>query len=369
MRKINQIEPSLGEEEKRELMSVIDSGWYTEASKTRQFEKKFAEFVGSKYACAVTSGTAALFIGLRALGIGKGNEVIVPDLTFVASPNSVVMTGAKPVLVDIETKSLNLDLKRLENLINRRTKAIMPVDYNGRSTEMAQLHELASKKGLFLIEDACHAIGSYYDGKHMGTLSDVGVFSFSTPKIITTGQGGMIVTNDKQTYQRCMAIKDFGREVGTKKYMRKAFEHPILGYNFKFTEFQAAVGLAQMRKLRDRITMKKKMLKKYMDLLSNVKEIEFVKTDLKKITPWMIDILLESKHKKNKLIEYLEKKQIGTRIFYPPIHRLGLYKSNDSRYEIASDISDRGLWLPSSVSLSERQIEVVCREINHFLGR
>ena len=232
--------------EKKELMSVIDSGWYTESSKTKEFERMFASFVGAKHACAVTSGAAALYVGLKALGIGNGDEVIVPDLTFVACPNSVEATGAKPVLADIEKNALNLDLNKMSKSVSKKTKAIMPVDFNGRPIDMKVLREFADKKGIMLIEDAAHAIGCYYDKRHVGTISDVGIFSFSTPKIITTGQGGMIVTNDKQIYERAMALKDFGREVGIKKQMEKSFSHSTIGYNFKFTEFQAAVGKQQM---------------------------------------------------------------------------------------------------------------------------
>lgn len=368
MKRINQIEPSLGNEEKKELIDVIDSGWFTEASKTKEFENMFAEFVGSKYASVVTSGTVALYIGLKALGIGNNDEVIVPDLTFVASPNSIEMTGAKPILVDIESNSLNLDLEKVTKLINKRTKAIMPVDFNGRSANIKELQEIADKNDLLLIEDACHAIGSYYENKHMGTLSDVGIFSFSTPKIITTGQGGMIVTDNKEVYEKCLAIKDFGRESGAKKDMRKAFDHPTIGYNFKFTEFQAAVGIAQMRKLSKRIEKKKSMFKKYHDLLSSSDKIEFIETNLDKITPWMIDVLVRSKPLKDKLINYLKTKQIETRIYYPPIHRQKPYKQSDSKYKITSDISDRGLWLPSSVTLTDSELENVCSEILKFLN-
>jgi len=217
LKKINQIEPSLGEEEKKELIKVIDSGWFTESSKTEEFEKTFAKFVGSKYAITVTSGTSAVFLGLKSLEVGQGDEVIVPDLTFVASPNSVEMTGAKPVLVDIESNSLNLNLKQVKKLVNKKTKAIMPVDFNGRSANLSELREFCSKNRIFLIEDACHAIGCYFKNKHMGTYSDVGVFSFSTPKIVTTGQGGMIVTNNKQLYTKCKELKDFGRKIDSKE--------------------------------------------------------------------------------------------------------------------------------------------------------
>jgi len=368
LKKIVQIEPLLGDEEKKELSSVIDSGWYTEATKTKKFEKTFASFVQSKYAVVVTSGSVALYLGLKALDIKQGDEVIVPDLTFVASPNAVEMTGAKPVLIDIESKSLNLDLTKLKNLLTKKTKAIMPVDFNGRATDIFELREFANKHNLMLIEDACHAIGSYYGKKHMGTVSDIGVFSFSTPKIITTGQGGMIVTNDKNIYEKCMTLKDFGRYLGRKKNMRKAFAHSTIGYNFKFTEFQAAVGLAQMRKLKSRIEKKKNQFRLYNEILTDIKEISFVKTNLDKHTPWMNDIILESKKKKNKLIDYLERQKIGTRIFYPPIHRLKPYKSHDNNFKVTSNVSDRGLWLPSSVTLTDKELLVVCTKIKQFFN-
>jgi len=368
LKRINQIEPSLDNAEKKELMSVIDSGWYTESSKTKEFERMFASFVGTKYACTVTSGAAALYVGLKALGIGNGNEVVVPDLTFIACPNSVEATGAKPILIDIEKDTLNLDLSNISKSISKKTKAIMPVDFNGRSVDMKILREFVDKKGIMLIEDAAHAIGCYSNKKHLGTISDIGIFSFSTPKIITTGQGGMIVTNNKQIYERTMALKDFGRKVGVKKEMKKAFAHSSIGYNFKFTEFQAAVGIAQMKKLPKRITKKKKMFKKYQDLLCDVKGISFIKTDLNKITPWMMDIILDTKNKKNRLIDHLEKNSVETRIFYPPIHRLKPYKDLDKKYRISSDISEKGLWLPSSVTLSDDDICYVAKEIKRFFN-
>ena len=368
MKKIFQIEPSLDIAEKNELQDVIDSGWFTEAKKTREFEQRFAKFTGSNYACAVTSGTAGLYLGLLAMNIKKNDDVIVPDLTFVASPNSIYAVGAKPILCDIEKKSLNIDIKNLEKKITKKTKAIMIVNFNGRTTNMKQILQIAKKHNLKLIEDAAHSLGCFYGNKHQGTISDLGVFSFSTPKIITTGQGGMIVTNNKTLYERCCALKDFGRKIGAKKNMKRSFEHETIGYNFKFTEFQAAIGISQMKKLPKRIIKKKKMFKKYHDLLCDIKGISFVKTDLNKITPWMIDFILDSKNKKNKLINHLEKNRIETRIFYPPIHRLKPYKDLDKNYRNSSDISDKGLWLPSSVTLENKEIDFICRKIKDFVN-
>lgn len=367
MKKIIQIEPSMGVEEKNELKSVIDSGWFTEAGKTKEFEKRFAEFVGSRYAIAVTSGTAGLFLGLKSMGIKKNDEVLVPDMTFVASPNAVELCGAKPVLIDIEAKSLNINQEKLKEKITKKTKAIMPVDFNGRSTDIFLLKEFAEKNNLLLIEDACHAIGSFYGTKHMGTVSNIGVFSFSTPKIITTGQGGMIVTNDKNIYEKCLSLKDFGRESGAKKNMKKSFMHETIGYNFKFTEFQAAVGIAQMKKLRSRVKRKKEMFKLYGEFLSRIEKIEFIDTDIQKTTPWMNDILFNKSKVREEIINYLAKNNIGTRIFYPPIHSLTPYKSNDKKFMITTDISKRGLWLPSSNTLTDNELEYVCKKIKEFL--
>ena len=358
----------MDESEKDELISVIDSGWFTEASKTKKFENMFAEFTGSKYACAVTSGTAGLYLGLKALGIKTNEEVIVPDLTFVASPNSVEENNGKSVLVDINKDTLNLDTNLIQKKITKKTKAIMTVNFNGRTTDMKILNEIAEKNDLKVIEDAAHSLGSYYGKKHQGNQSDLGVFSFSTPKIITTGQGGMIVTNNKKLYEKCMELKDFGRKIGAKKKMMSAFDHDEIGYNFKFTEFQAAVGISQMKKLPNRIKIKKKMFKRYQEELENISDIEFVETDLKKITPWMTDIILKNKKIRLKLIMFLKKNNIETRIFYPSIHKLKPYLMNDKKFPISSEISDNGLWLPSSVTLKENQMEFIIKYIKKFFN-
>ena len=242
----------------------------------------------------------------------------------------------------------------------------MTVNFNGRTTNMKILKEIAQKNNLKLIEDAAHSLGSYYKKKHQGTLGDIGVFSFSTPKIISTGQGGMIITNNKKLYERCMELKDFGRSMGVKKKMMSSFEHKTIGYNFKFTEFQAAVGISQMKKLSKRIKIKKNMFSLYHELLNKISGIEFIETDLDKITPWMIDIVLKNKKKKIGLINFLEKNMIETRIFYPPIHKLTPYREKNKKYPITTDISDRGLWLPSSVNLKHEEIDFISKKIREF---
>ena len=261
-------------DEKKELNSVIDSGWFTEATKTRQFEKMIADFVGVKYACAVTSGTTALYVGLKALGIGRGDEVIVPDLTFVASPNSVEAVGAKPILVDIEQDSLNLDLKKTKQSITKRTKAIMPVDFNGRAVDIKNITELANQHNLSLIEDAAHGLGCFYGKKHVGTMSDIGIFSFSTPKIITTGQGGMIVTNNKKLYEKCKSLRNLCFGKGNNR-----FNHDDIGWNYRLTNIQAAIGCGQLKNISWIIKRKKEIGKRYHALLKNNDKISITNVD------------------------------------------------------------------------------------------
>jgi perosamine synthetase len=367
MKKIQQFEPQLGEEEKKELMEVIDSGWFTEAKKTTEFEKSFANFVGRKYAVATTSGTIALFIAIKALDVKYNDKVIVPDLTFVASPNSVELAGGAVTLVDINKNDLCLDVNKTKNSIQKNTKGIMAVDFNGRATDLLTIKEFAEKNDLFVIEDACHTIGSYYNGKHMGFYSDVGIFSLATPKIITTGQGGLLVTDNDELYEKFRMIKDFGRDMDKKHTMNHAFEHVIIGYNFKFTEFQAAVGLAQMKKLPQRIKHKKNMYKLYRENLSNVKGIEFLETDLNNIVPWFNDILLPNQRIREGLINHLTNLGIGSRIFYPPIHSLPPYATTQT-FPTSVEISNRGLWLPSSSFLSDADIEIVSDAIKNYIN-
>ena len=366
MNRINQFEPYLGEEEKKELMDVIDSGWFTEAKKTRELEKQFADFVGRKYAVLTTSGTTALFIALKALGLEPNQEVIVPDLTYVASPNSVDLAGGKVNLVDINKKDLGLDLKKTEQIISSKTKGVMPVDFNGRSPDLLELQEIAKKNNMFVVEDACHTIGSFYQGKHMGCFSDIGIFSLSTPKIITAGQGGVLVTDDSELYEKIRMIKDFGRDVDKKHNMKNAFDHVTMGYNFKFTEFQAAVGIAQMRKLPKRIEHKKMMFKIFKEELIDIEEVEFLETDLKNVIPWFNDILLPNQKTRDNLIDHLQESNIGSRMFYPPIHDLTPYSNFKGDFSNTIEMSQRGVWLPSSAFLTEEDILRVCSEIKNF---
>lgn len=358
--KINQVEPWIGEEEKKAMAEYLDSGgWLTEYKKTREFEKLLANFIGAKYVSVVNNGTVSLVIALIALGIKGEDQVIVPDYTMIASANAIILAGAKPVLVDIDSKNLCLDLREVKKAITPKTKAIMLVTINGRSPEIEKFVALSKENNLYLIEDAAQSLGSRYKGKHLGTFGVAGSFSFSMPKVISTGQGGCLVTDNKELYQKILKIKDFGRAKSGVDY------HETMGYNFKFTDLQAVIGIEQMKKLDWRVKRKKEMYKLYRDLLEDLKGIEFINTNLEDTSPWSIDILVDEK-KRDELISFLEAKGIGARPFYPAIHTQPPYSWVKGDFRNSDYISKRGLWLPSPSFLSNEDIEYICKAIKDF---
>jgi len=364
LRKISQMEPWIGEEEKNAVIQYLNSGgWLTEFEQTRNFEQMIADYVGSKYAIAVNNGTVSLTVATMGLEIGRDEEIIVPDFTMIASANSVVLAGAKPVLVDISREDLCLDLNLLEDAISPKTKAIMFVSMNGRYTDMERLKSIADHHNLFLIEDAAQSLGSKYGHKSLGTFGHVGSFSFSSPKIITTGQGGVLVTDNNDIYRRMKMIKDFGRSTSGGGLSGTDF-HELLGFNFKFTDLQAVIGIEQMKKLQWRVERKKSMFKLYQDLLTNIPQIEFINTNLVDTSPWFIDIIV--KERRDELACFLKTKGIGTRCFYPAIHSQPPYSYVRGEFPNSVWASRSGLWLPSSSFLVDDDIHYVCEQVSAF---
>lgn len=354
---INQMEPWIGEEEKTAIVEYLNSGgWITEFRRTREFEKNIADYVGSKYCSVVVNGTVSLFIALKALGIKPGDEVIVPDYTMIASANAVVLAGAAPVFVDITLANLCLDLALTERAINARTKAIMLVSVNGRSPDMDAFCDLARNRNLTLLEDAAQSLGSFFKGKHLGTFGQIGSFSFSAPKVITTGQGGALVTDDARLFEQILKIRDFGRRQSGVDF------HETIGYNFKFTDLQSVIGIEQMKKLAWRVERKKQIFALYRDELTSISQVQFIETDLQNTSPWFIDVLVPNPAG---LSEYLKKKEIGSRPFYPAIHSQPAY-SLLGDYPNSEYASQHGLWLPSSSFLSDKEIRLVCSLIRCY---
>lgn len=356
---IPQMEPCFDEKEINAINEYMKSGgWLTEHKFTRAFEDLVKEFTGAKYCFAVNNGTVALSVALLALGIKPDDEVIVPDLTMIATPNSALLIGAKPVFVDIENETLCMDFEAMQKTVTNKTKAIIYVSFNGRAKNLEKFRSFCDINNIGFIEDAAQSLGSYYKEKHLGRYGDIGTFSFSVPKIITMGQGGALITDSDELAEKITYIKDFGRKGGGNDI------HYHVGYNFKITDLQAVIGCEQMKKLPQRIIRKKEIYTRYIINLNDIKDINFIDTDLFKTSPWFIDIYIPDP---DDLAEYLKSNNIGTRHIYPPIHKQQAYKHlNNLHFPVTEKYSSIGLWLPSSIKLSDKQIDYICNHIIHY---
>jgi perosamine synthetase len=350
------MEPAFDEDEVREVMDCLQSTWVTEAKRTAAFEQAVADYVGARYAVAVPSCTVALALSLMALGIGPGDEVVVPDLTFAATANAVNLAGAIPVLADVCPDTQGLDPTALERAITPRTRAVIPVWFNGRDPGIEALVARARVTRLAVVEDAACALGSRWHGQHAGTFGDAGCFSFNTTKIITTGTGGMIVTDDFALHERVERLKNHGR-------LDRQDYHPTIGFNFGFTDVLAALGLAQMRKLPGRVTWKRKMVRLYREKLVNVPGVNLPPASDEDCL-WYADIYVDDP---SGLKTFLEERGIQTRFYFPPLHTQPCYRE-EGDFKNTTNISVRGLWLPSSSYLTERKIDRICSEIKEYFA-
>lgn len=359
---IPQMEPWFDEEERQAVSEYMAAGgWLTEFKKTAQFEEMIAAYTGARHCIVVNNGTISLTLAAMAAGIKAGDEVIVPNYTMIATPNSLKMFGAIPAFVDVEPETLCLDIQQVKEAITPKTKAIMLVAANGRYPQsgIEKFEKMAEEEDLILLEDAAQALGSFYpDGRHIGTAGIVGSFSFSAPKVISTGQGGALVTNSDQIADKLRKLKDFGRSGGGNDI------HDSIGFNFKFTDLQACIGIEQMKKLPWRVERKKEIMKLYNELLADISEVKFFEQDLENTTPWFIDILVENR---NELQIFLKEKGIGSRVMYPPINKQKAYQTS-GEFEVSNLVGEKGLWLPCSMKLSNEQINYVTQCIFKFFS-
>lgn len=357
---IMQMRPLFGEEEKKAISDYMDEdGFITEFKRTEKFEEMIARFTGAKHCIVVNNGTISLTLAAMAAGIKAGDEVIVPNYTMIATPNSIKMFGAIPVFVDVEPSTLSLDIDLVKQAITSKTKAIMLVSPNGRYPKagIEAFELLAKEKGLTLIEDAAQAMGSFYpDGRHIGRAGLIGSFSFSAPKIISTGQGGALITDCDDMADKLRKLKDFGRSEGGNDI------HESIGFNFKFTELQACIGIEQMKKLDDRVERKKQIYTLYKNLLCNVNGIKLYENNNNTTAPWFIDCIASDR---DSLINYLKDRNIGTRVMYPPINKQKAYDMSEV-HEVSEYVGTNGLWLPSAVQLTDDEIHYICNAISSF---
>jgi perosamine synthetase len=361
VRKIPWWSPEIGPNELGLVQEVLSSGYVNEGDVVARFEARIAELVGARHAVATTSGTVAIFLALYGLGIGAGDEVLVPDCTFIATANAVTLTGAKPVLVDIDARTLNVDPAAIERAITPRTKAIVPVHVTGRAADMERINAIAEAKKLLVVEDAAEALRSKHHGRFLGTWGRAGCFSFSPNKTVTSGQGGMVVTDDAKLAQRMRELKDQGRPVrGT----GGDDLHPTLGFNFKLTNLQAAVGLAQLGYLEARLARQKKIYEIYRDGLRGVRGIEVLPFDIEGgATPQWTDVLCD---KRDALEAHLREQGASCRKFWHPLHTQAPYRAGGDAFPSTTAACRRALWLPSAFQLTDDDVRYVVNAIRAF---
>ncbi|MFA6339060.1 MAG: DegT/DnrJ/EryC1/StrS family aminotransferase [Candidatus Paceibacterota bacterium] len=353
-------EPIISKEAKKNVIQTMNDGWLSsEGPFVKKFEEDFAKYFGINYAVTVTNGGAALHVALLALGIGKGDEVIVTAFTMAAPWLAIIYTGATPVFVDCELETYNIDTSKIEEKITPRTKAIIAVHIYGHACEMDIILKIAKKHNLKIIEDAAEAHGGEYKGKLCGTMGDVGCFSFYANKIISTGEGGMLITNDEK-------IADKARQLKTYHFSKaKRFIHDDIGYNYRLGSLQAAVGCGELKNLPKYIKLKNKMAKLYEKGLKDIPGIKTHKTlpGIKNVY-WMYAILIDENKfgmSKDKLKEELKNEGIDTRdFFYPPEDQLAFKKfTKGENFPNTRYISERGLYLPSGLAITSAQIKKV----------
>lgn len=357
-------EPILDGREKELLIQCIDTGWISsEGPFVKEFEEKFSSRVGRTYGVAVANGSAALDIAVKATGIAAGEEVIMPAFTIISPAASVVRAGGVPVLVDSCSDTWNMDVSAIEAKITKKTRAILVVHIYGLPVDMDPVLELAKKYGLKVIEDAAEMHGQTYKGKPCGSFGDLSIFSFYPNKHITTGEGGMVVTDNRELAERCASLRNLCF------LPKKRFVHEELGWNYRMTNLQAALGLAQLERLDEFVARKRRMGARYRELLKSVKGIHLPleKTGYAESIYWVFGVVLDggAPFDAEEAMRRLSERKVGTRPFFWPMHeqpvfrRMGLFEGE--RYPVAERLARRGFYIPSGLALTDGQmIEAAC---------
>lgn len=361
---ILQIEPWIDDAELQQLRRVVDSTFLVENKLTKEFEELTSALTGARHAIAVCNGTMGLTACLMALGIGPGDEVIVPNITFVATANAVVLAGATPVLCEITTDTFCIDVERAAHVVTTRTKAIMPVHLYGQTADMVRVMEFAKKHSLKVVEDAAQAVGVRFNGQHAGTFGDLGVLSYYGNKTITCGEGGVVLTNDSDLAKKIYRLKNHGRDV------KGTFIHEQVGFNFSFTDLQAAVGIAQMRKFPEIKAKKQAIRDRYERELAGLPGLELVHID-ERCEPvhWFTSCLTEDA---DTLAGFLKDRGIQSRRFFYPLHLQPCYadrrfiRNITDDFRLSEKIFKQGISLPSAHSLTSQQQDKVIEAIASF---
>jgi|TARA_B100002003_G_scaffold232767_1_gene244879 perosamine synthetase len=359
--------PSLSGNEAKYLMECIATNWISSQGKfVEKFESQFAEYLGVRYALSTCNGTAALHLALEALGIKEGDEVLVPALTFIATANAVTYTGAKPIFCDSELDTFNINPRDLEKRLTERTKAIIPVHLYGQPAKMDEIMEIAKRNDLYVIEDAAEAHGAEYKGNKVGTLGDVGIFSFYGNKIITTGEGGMLTTNNPKTYESVKKLRDHAMDEN-KKYW-----HNRVGFNYRMTNLQAAVGCAQLERIDDIIKNKMEIMKRYDKYFKEIETLGLSpRNEFSKNVCWMYSLIIDEKKNgftRDSLMDHLLEKNIECRHFFYPINEMPPYYDSQILPN-AHYLSNSGMNIPSYATITKEEITNISKIILKFINQ
>ena len=361
--KIPIAKPDIGKDEVQAVMETMKSGWVTQGEKVEEFEESFAKYCGAKYGVAVSNGTAALHIALTALDIKGGDEVITTPLSCVATTNPIVYLNAKPVFVDVEPTTLNVNSALIEKKVTRKTRAILPVHLFGHPVDLDPLMEVAEKHGLYVIEDAAQAHGARYKGKKVGSFGHVSCFSFYADKLITTVEGGMALTNDEELAEKMCLLRSFGMN------KREKFYHPILGYNYKLSDIHAVIGLVQLRKL-DYYIERKRVNVQFLRSGLNHSDLRLpVELDYAFNVYYVCHVLAEKG--KEKIVKHLERKGIETRpllSFIPEQPPYQKYRYNLNELHVARNAHRKGFYISNSPLLTENELDLVASALFKSIG-
>jgi perosamine synthetase len=357
-------QPSLDGNEKKYVNECLDSSWISSKGRfIKLFEVEFAKFIGVNHATSVSNGTVALHLALVTLGIGPGDEVIVPSLTYIASVSSISHTGATPVFVDSIADTWQMNPDDVRKKITPRTKAIMVVHLYGHPCEMDALTAIAREHSLFIVEDCAEAFGSLYHGKHVGTFGDMATFSFYGNKTITTGEGGMVVTNDETLHDRSYHLKMHGLA------KLREYWHDVLGFNYRMTNVCAAIGLAQLEKAKEKIAKKRQLAQWYDEGLRNLPVVPHTEAGDVFHSYWMYSIMTGSPELRDALRAHLSQAGIETRPTFFPVHTMPMYAQRFQRIPVAEDLGWRGINLPSWPDLTREQVSRICSAIGSFFAQ
>ena len=357
-------QPDLSGNEKKYVNECIDTSWISSRGRfVSEFETRFADRIGVASAASVSNGTVALHLALLALGIGAGDEVIIPTLTYIASANAVTYTGATPVFVDSLRETWQIDPEDIRRHITPRTRAIMPVHLYGQACDMDAIMEIAREHRLFVVEDCAEGFGSLYKGRHVGTFGDISTFSFFGNKTITTGEGGMVVSNDKTLIERSRHFKGQGLA------SHREYWHDVVGYNYRMTNIAAAIGLAQLERADEFIANKRALAARYAEQLRDVPVTLHAQAPDTVHSYWMVSILVDKPDDRDALRAHLAAAGVETRPVFYPVHTMPMYARSYRKHAVAEDLAWRGINLPSWPGLSSGQVATITGCIRDFYAK